>query len=246
MLTMKNLTLLLLLYCLSVQDAGGQTTAGDSLWNWAVSGLKLKERPAVNSKRIAGIPFGEKVRVVEDTVPAVAFVQLTCKSRPEKQCFSLKGNWLKVEYAGKTGYVFDFYLSSFPVLGLTKAVHSGEQEGPNDFDRLKFYIKKNFGLGGIKKYKDKEEAEHVIANFGRDIEMKRRFHGHDFEEIELRLPGWKFNEAYLLANVIFMVESDGFFLYKQTGNSLHFKNEGQGVLISTDASGSRISFGSYD
>jgi hypothetical protein len=76
--------------------------------------------------------------------------------------------------------------------------------------------------------------------------MKRRFHGHDFEEIELRLPGWTFSEAYLLANAIFMVEADSFFLYKQTENSLNFKNEGLSVLISSDTSGSRISFGSYD
>lgn len=240
---MKHLFISLLFCSAMIQISGAQTTTDDTLWNWAVSGLKLREKPGVQAKRIAGIPYGEKVRAMKDNMPMVAYTQKTCTGTAARDCYTLKGKWVKVEYAGKIGFVFDAYLSSRPAQNL---IRSTPGEGPSEFERLRFYLKKNFGTVSMDKRKDKDGIKYVDALFSGGIRMQQRYYETAFEEIDLNLPGWKFNEAYLLANHIFSLESGGISCSKQSPNELVFKNEGQTVKISTDATGSRITFGSYD
>lgn len=243
MLTMRHLFVSLLFCSATIHLSGAQTTTGDTLWNWAVSGLKLREKPGVQAKRIAGIPYGEKVRIMEDGVSATAHTQKTCASPATRDCYTLKGKWVKVEYAGKTGFVFDVYLSRQPAQNL---IRSKPGEGPSELERLQFYLKKNFGTVSADKRQDKDGIKYVDVLFNSNIRMQQRYYKTAFEEIDLNLPGWKFNEAYLLANHIFSLESGGISCSEQSPNELVFKNEGQTVKISTDATGSRITFGSYD
>ena len=70
----------------------------------ARSGLSLREKQDPNSTALAKIPFGTKITVeqtVEDRVPV--------------ESEGLRGAWVKATYNGKTGFVNDSYLFSWPV-----------------------------------------------------------------------------------------------------------------------------------
>lgn len=71
----------------------------------AFSGLRLRESPGTASKTLLTIPFASKVALIPD--PAA-----TQNSAEENflDADSIAGNWVKVNYQGKTGYVFNAYL----------------------------------------------------------------------------------------------------------------------------------------
>lgn len=117
----------------------------EELYVWA-SNLRLRKQPNLNSKVITRIPYGTKVKVLErtpsrkdkvnvqflDTAPQFydnksfqAKRQIgnhtTYSIRPKKgkivfpRLFA-DGHWLKIEFGGKKGFVFDAYLSRLPAL----------------------------------------------------------------------------------------------------------------------------------
>ena len=65
----------------------------------AVNGLNMRSKPDANSRVLTKISYGKTVQVLEST--------------PEElQLGWVKGNWCKVRYRGREGYVFGGYLSS--------------------------------------------------------------------------------------------------------------------------------------
>ncbi|WP_299452244.1 SH3 domain-containing protein [uncultured Microscilla sp.] len=68
---------------------------------FAPNGLILRQSPNTSTKKIAKLPYGTKVKYLAGV--------------PSKQIIvdNLKGGMAKVSYQGKTGYVFEGYLSKF-------------------------------------------------------------------------------------------------------------------------------------
>jgi hypothetical protein len=68
------------------------------LYNMATSGLNLRSQPKSQSRVVTKIPYGTKMKIQEKT-------GITGKSG------WIEDEWLKVEFRGRTGYVFAGYLS---------------------------------------------------------------------------------------------------------------------------------------
>lgn len=77
---------------------------GETLTVVAHSGLSLREHPGVHHETLLVIPYGHEVeRVIEEgEVP--------------DQMGYISGNWVKVDYHGLEGFVFDAYLSQLPLV----------------------------------------------------------------------------------------------------------------------------------
>ncbi|UPT67559.1 MAG: SH3 domain-containing protein [Sphingobacteriales bacterium JAD_PAG50586_3] len=74
---------------------------GDELFVHAPSGLKLRSTP--DGDAVVTVPFGSKLKVLADKI-----------MNPSKMVDGLQGCWAKVDFNGKTGFIFDGYLSFLP------------------------------------------------------------------------------------------------------------------------------------
>lgn len=81
---------------------------GDTLTVFIKSGLKLRESAEKNATTLTTIPLGQKVVVKKQFLKAIAHKDNFASIR------LIKGFWVRVEYNGQVGYVFDGYLSSLP------------------------------------------------------------------------------------------------------------------------------------
>lgn len=77
---------------------------GQELNVLAKSGLKLREAP-IAGKTLSIIPYGAQVTVLNSS-------EFTCL---EDQIEWTKGRWIEVSYEGQRGFVFDGFLSDFPL-----------------------------------------------------------------------------------------------------------------------------------
>lgn len=100
----------------------------DTLNVLAINGLNIRLANSGESEKIGFIKFGESV-IVENTF----------KFQYKETIDNRVGNWIKINYKGKTGFVFDGYLSSFPV------PRKGEKR-ENLYVRLHDYINTNFQI----------------------------------------------------------------------------------------------------
>ena len=98
-MVMSRIFICILLFCpfFSVTQVINEMEVGGDLYVLAVSGLNLRESPDLNGKVVAKVPFGQKVKFLEDT-------------GQELTVGNLSGHWTKVQYQGKVGYLFDAYL----------------------------------------------------------------------------------------------------------------------------------------
>lgn len=92
----------------------------DSSAVWAISGLNMRKSPNLNSKKITTIPYGESVKIIEkNTISSILKVSLQPEISFDKgkiPAIQIEGNWTKVRYKDKIGYVFDGFLSKLPAL----------------------------------------------------------------------------------------------------------------------------------
>lgn len=93
----------ILLFFLNLSYLNGQTySAGDILQINANGGLNLRDMPALQSKILKLLSYGQQVRIEQlehqDTIG------------------NLIGNWVKIEVNQEKGYVFDGFLTSLPTL----------------------------------------------------------------------------------------------------------------------------------
>lgn len=90
----------------------GPYQAGDKLVVHAPSGLVLRAAPDTTGEKIATLAYGEEVTVIKDDQPKKTTVV------EEFPGFKIQGYWAKVKAkSGQEGYVFDGYLSKYPVPG---------------------------------------------------------------------------------------------------------------------------------
>lgn len=99
---MKHLITLLLACFTATAFAITDYKAGDELYVHAPSGLKLRNTPDGETV-LTTIPYGTKLKALENRGTVAP-----------KTVDGLKGFWAKVTYDGKTGYLFDGYLSMLP------------------------------------------------------------------------------------------------------------------------------------
>ncbi len=103
---------------------------GDVVHVSALSGLTLREAPGVESAKITLLSYGEKV-----------VVQTPASKAPVK-INGFSGNWIQVEAAGKSGFVFDAYLTRLPLF----SIDSSNSKKSRAADVLDKYIREKIGI----------------------------------------------------------------------------------------------------
>lgn len=81
----------------------------------AFSGLKMRAAPNLNGQLLVVVPYGERVDVIE-------------KSDIEERIEWITGNWIKVNYEGIEGFVFDGFTSDLPVPSFNFELTSNDSE----------------------------------------------------------------------------------------------------------------------
>ena len=101
---MKNLMLMLMLILFGYGAGANHFENGATVFVTAQSGLNMRAGPDMEGQVIYYLEYGDEVRITEYVSP-MNLLRIDW----------IDGKWVKVSYEGVTGYVFDGYLSSFPV-----------------------------------------------------------------------------------------------------------------------------------
>jgi len=104
---MKHLKILILLLILPLFTF---TSDSDTRFVWAKSGLTLRDAPNMQGKKITVVPYSATVKLMKNGGEGI---QGEVEEFPG---FMMKGNWVRVQYQGKIGYLFDGYLGTFQPL----------------------------------------------------------------------------------------------------------------------------------
>lgn len=119
---MKYLFIIILILGFSViAHSIDRYSKGDTLYNWAASGLKMRSDRNFKAEVILVIPFSAKVIMQENKSDDLEdyYLDDQCtllvRDSQERQSYqekiAIEGNWAFVEFEGARGWVFDSYLS---------------------------------------------------------------------------------------------------------------------------------------
>lgn len=105
-LKLTLVTVLMLLFYVQMWAVDQQPpfSSGEQIEVVSPSGLTLRTLPNKNSKSLGVIPFGETVLVLNQD-----------SSLLSETINYVEGNWIKIDFEGEEGYVFDGFLSVFPL-----------------------------------------------------------------------------------------------------------------------------------
>jgi len=152
-------TILLLTSCLSFLHAQVERYAfGDSIFVWA-SSLNMREGPSPNSKIVGKAPYGSAVVIVDDSIGKVAYRYKAIEAKPlengeKSKPYYLNGFWVKVNFDGTVGYVFDGYLSKLKTFSSFKKDYGYDlYEWGTEIHHLKLYKIHREGEDASRAYK---------------------------------------------------------------------------------------------
>lgn len=173
---------ILQMLCLkAIGQVSTKEKAVDTLYNFALSGLKLRKAPKTGEV-LATIPFGQKLPIFRYVVNDVIE--------------NIDDTWVEVNYNGQNGFVFGGFLTS-----LTPPKENCKS--------LENYLDQNFMALSPKKeitYKNEEytEKDHVrLYYLGRIVAYFRYDEGYESSSENIIFSGIQMKDAYLLARVIF-------------------------------------------
>ena len=150
---------------------------GEQVNVWAVDGLPLQQEASKAEKSIAIIPYGQRVTVLGYDKTKLGVSIKTSNSDPELQ-LALKGNWIKVSYKDKQGYVFDGYLSKMSPFIKSKNSHFESEED---------YLKRNYGIARINDIKGKEGFRKITTYYKNgNVSIETFFDGCSDSELLLK------------------------------------------------------------
>jgi hypothetical protein len=200
---------------LNTANAIGPYCVGDTLYCLALNGLKLREIP--KGKGIASIALGENIVVLakrDSLIHADIYEEI-------------EGQWIKVRYKSKIGYVFDGYLSKMPAPSLQDSTLSGYLE------RVAVAVGKP-----VEKKSDCPESGGGEGTYSVSIQQ---YQGSNFTAKLINYGGWEwghstitfdyvaFEEIYLICKVVFRKSyAKGNFLIRRDSPEpfVEVKNEG--------------------
>ena len=105
--------LFLILFLLQTSLYSQDINLSGSYFIISTTGLNLRSSPNTQSKILTKIPFGEKIEVTSnksyglDTIGVNKFHNVQHNEFTES---IISGNWVKVDYKGKIGFLFDAYI----------------------------------------------------------------------------------------------------------------------------------------
>jgi len=190
--------LLLLLACLWVSLADAQVYR----YTAARSGLNMRESPSPAARVIGQIPYAERLQIGDDQ-PAITFA-----------AENITGQWTRISYDGKTGYIFDGFLLPIP---------------PPVEDSLETYVRNHLKLiAGPFIYKPHQMG--VTSQYGAYTQSMyekgvsvRTFEGIDQSSVTYCIPALTVGQAFVLCRLFpalrhMLAESEPFPLKSNTTN----------------------------
>ncbi len=156
---------------------------GDKVYVWSLHGIPLKQKPDVRSKSILIIPYGKQLQLQDITTAK----QEVLFSNDVESLYELEGEWVRVAYNGKAGFVFDGFLSVMPPLKLNK---KGLVE---DIEK---YLYRNFGKPEVSTKKTITTSAYKNGN-------KLEIDKSDCIEEKLYLKGISYPEAMLFEKIYY-------------------------------------------
>lgn len=174
--------------------------AGDTLYVWAASGLSLRSEAGLNAAKIASIPYGTPLVALSDKytdaadetrVEAVPGYTTDGQASP---AVWLSGRFVRVRFQGKTGYVFDGYLSKLPPLHVVLGKY---RDGTTEqlFEDFDTYAQRTFGV--LTAFRDSASFSQVFRN---GATLICSFPGEEENNVVSTLPNISWQEAFLLFN----------------------------------------------
>ena len=211
---MKNaMCFLITMICLlNIHDLPANTTPestrvsysqGDLLFNWA-SYLNLRDEPHQDAKILAMIPRGSVVTVAPEQIESREFsITLVPDYTPAEDPYKifrgekLKGNWVKVEYEGLVGFVFDGYLSHL------LPIKRDDKKSPGEVFRK--YLIQNYKGSVLGRSESGEFYDERVITPD-DKLTYTHFYSYDCEVFELNMGGVALQEALMIMTKLFQVD----------------------------------------
>ncbi len=214
----KELVLLLIITFVLNENLQAQVNKyafGDSIFVWA-SSLNLRESANAEAKIVAKVTYGTALVIVDEEIGKVAYrykalEATTTEDGVKTKPYYIDGFWVKVNYNGTLGYVFDGYLSKIK----TKALSA---------DKLGFievWAKQVLKLTP-KKYIDKEN-DNVWTDYVGKLDIIRIRVGHDSKTAfnQVKFKNISFEEASMIGLRIF----EGSYLMESNSDQVVFKSK---------------------
>lgn len=191
----------------------GNSTTKDTLNILAPKDVWLRSEAILQSDKLVKLPYATKLILLEnDSISETITVQ-------ETKYFEIEGKMQKVRVMSKDkninnleGYVFDGYLTRFPVPNLEYETQRNEQDEFVYADLN--YFRKNFTNGKkqkVKKFNVFEGKETWCGweqNFGEDINYEYSNCTESGQDIEIKFQGLSMREAYFFAIVLYYPKED--------------------------------------
>ena len=162
---------------------------GDQLYVLAPSGLNIRNAPSLSGEKVGKALFKDEVEVIGYGKSPQAFSYT-----------GIDGHWLKIDYKGLEGYVFDGLVSRFPISGVKKDIFIPQFIGNNfvALDEPEITKKMVEGFGEFSTVKQTySPVEDPLFEF-QFIEMEEEM----IEEHILRLPNMDIAEAFTLGKAL--------------------------------------------
>lgn len=155
----------------------------------AFSGLKLRAEPNTSGKVLKIIPFGQSVEMLETEIKRQSIEWLS-------------GHWVKVRFEGKTGYVFDAFLTELPI------PKNDYELSRNDADisyPLLSWMEHNFKL--VSKSDTLETNEYFKrTQYFQDSITVSTTEGQYAFELTVDLPGLRLGDAYNISRSLLLTK----------------------------------------
>jgi len=186
---MKNTILILIITFTLSSIYANHKPQQDPIKVIAFSGLKMHSNPSMNSKVLKVIPFGESIEVQE-------------RQQINQTVEWLDGEWLKINYEGRIGYVLDAFLTSLPipVNDYELSQHDADISFP-----LMSWVEHNYNI--VSKSDTIENHNHykIVQHFEDGILVSRKEGNHAFQ-VTVEIPGIRLGDAYNLTRSLLLTK----------------------------------------
>lgn len=175
--------------------------AGDTLYVWAASGLSLRREASLSAEKMLSIPYGtpiiaqsDKFTNVADDIRVEAAPGYTMNDSVSAAVY-LTGRFAKVTYQGKTGYLFDGYLSKWPPMRY-ETIKYRDGTSRRAFEDFSAYARRTFGV--LHEWQDSASYSYIYKNGVTEI---RNFLAEEDLEDRVVLPSFSWEEVFLIFNL---------------------------------------------
>jgi hypothetical protein len=168
------------------------------------SGLNIREKPETGARVIGKIPYAKRLELLANDE----------QSKPI-QTEGLNGMWKKVKHDGKTGYIVDSYLFSFPPPGASTKT-------------MKAYLAEISSLHGealvvnSNTIEDEEASAYKLTKqLYKNGAETHDFSGYEYSSATFFIPGFTIQQAFLLLRLLpefapYISEKDEFITKNKT------------------------------